>query len=218
VAVRRFESCCLRATAGSSNGRAPLLQRGGWGFDPLAADSSPRSSGGLASRCDVVQAAGRPAVTRWMLVRPQPSQLVPRSSRRYQDAGLSHRRRGFESRSGHSIDDGRAWERAGLIRRDCLVRLQGRRPLVVGEQATPPVSGTGDRRFESCRPDIHLGAFSATRGRGEAVLASLMSSRSWVRIPPALLGGVAQTSRALACQARGRRFESGRPRFVVAVV
>ena len=33
-------------------------------------------------------------------------------------------------------------------------------------------------------------------------------------IPPStfLLGGVAQTSRALACQARGRRFESGRPR------
>ena len=38
-------------------------------------------------------------------------------------------------------------------------------------------------------------------------------------IPPStLFGGVAQTSRALACQARGRRFESGRPRFVVAVV
>jgi hypothetical protein len=34
------------------------------------------------------------------------------------------------------------------------------------------------------------------------------------------LGDVAQMSRALACQARGRRFESGRPRcmFVVAVV
>ena len=28
-----------------------------------------------------------------------------------------------------------------------------------------------------------------------------------------LLGGVAQTCRALACQARGRRFDSGRPRF-----
>ena len=42
-----------------------------------------------------------------------------------------------------------------------------------------------------------------------------MSSRPWVRIPPAhfSLGGVAQPSRALACQARGRRFESGRPRF-----
>jgi hypothetical protein len=39
-----------------------------------------------------------------------------------------------------------------------------------------------------------------------------MSSRPWVRIPPALPGDVAQTSRALACQARGRRFESGRPR------
>jgi hypothetical protein len=159
------------------------------------------------------------------------------------------------------------------------------------EEAIPPASGAGDRRFDSCQPDL--------RGRGEAVLASLMSSRPWVRIPPALLlsknggrraaeevteqglvqsagpnvqltsislqgrpvrrwrrghalagapmgnswlrsrpdgdvsvsgcgepippsvlllGGVAQTSRALACQARGRRFESGRPRFVVAVV
>jgi hypothetical protein len=93
-------------------------------------------------------------------------------------------------------------------RRGYLVGL-----LAVGELATPPASGAGDRRFDSCQPDL--------RGRGAAVLASLMSSRSWVRIPPALpLGGVAQTSRALACQARGRRFESGRPRFVfmVAVV
>src|SRR5713101_5845636 len=44
--------------------------------------------------------------------------------------------------------------------------------------ATPPASGAGDRRFDSCQPDL--------RGRGEAVLASLMSSRPWVRIPPAL--------------------------------
>src|SRR5579862_4988557 len=46
------------------------------------------------------------------------------------------------------------------------------------------------------------------RGRGEAVPASLMSLRPWVRIPPAQLvvfGGVAQLRRALACQARGRR-------------
>ena len=45
--------------------------------------------------------------------------------------------------------------------------------------ATPPVSGTGDRWFDSSRPDL--------RGRGAAVPASLMSSRPWVRIPPALL-------------------------------
>jgi hypothetical protein len=32
------------------------------------------------------------------------------------------------------------------------------------------------------------------------------------RLPPSR-GGVAQTSRALACHARGRRFESGRPRL-----
>lgn len=49
--------------------------------------------------------------------------------------------------------------------------------LAVGETATPPASGAGDRRFDSCRPDL--------RGRGAAVLASLMSSRPWVRIPPA---------------------------------
>lgn len=47
-----------------------------------------------------------------------------------------------------------------------------------GSLATPPVSGTGDRWFDSSRPDL--------RGRGAAVLASLMSSRPWVRIPPAL--------------------------------
>jgi hypothetical protein len=52
--------------------------------------------------------------------------------------------------------------------------------LAVGESATPPVLGTGDRRFDSCRPDL-----VAQRGRGAAVLASLMSSRPWVRIPPA---------------------------------
>jgi hypothetical protein len=46
---------------------------------------------------------------------------------------------------------------------------------------TPPASGAGDRRFESCRPDL--------RGRGAAVLASLMSSRPWVRIPPARCRG-----------------------------
>src|SRR5262245_18850839 len=39
---------------------------------PLAG-SSPAAS---VARCDVVQSAGRPAVTRWMLVRAQPSQLT----------------------------------------------------------------------------------------------------------------------------------------------
>ena len=106
------------------------------------------------------------------------------------------------------------------------------RLLAVGEQATPPVSGTGDRRFDSCRPDLDL------RGRGAAVLASLMSSRPWVRIPPAHFGGVAQTCKSTrlsgerppvrvrssplrggrgvdgsirGCDPRWRRFEPGRP-------
>jgi hypothetical protein len=50
------------------------------------------------------------------------------------------------------------------------------------------------------------------RSGGAAVPASLMSSRPWVRIPPALFADVAQTCRALGCPPRGRRFESGRPR------
>ncbi len=72
--------------------RAPLLQRGGWGFESLAADPSLRSPtrqrrpaqtrkvrgsnprGG--THCGVVQTAGRPVVTRAMLVRAQPPQLI----------------------------------------------------------------------------------------------------------------------------------------------
>ena len=85
-----------------------------------------------------------------------------------------------------------------------------RRPnflLAVGELATPPALGAGDRRFNSCQPDL--------RGGGAAVLASLMSSRPWVRIPPAPFRGRSSAARALACQAIGRRFESGRPRSLV---
>jgi hypothetical protein len=86
-----------------------------------------------------------------------------------------------------------------------------RHHLSVGEQATPPVSGTGDRWFDSSQTDL--------RGRGAAVLASLMSSRSWVRIPPALfLGDVAQKRRAVGCRPTGRRFEPGRPRQLVVAV
>src|SRR5262249_43340983 len=58
-----------------------------------------------------------------------------------------------------------------------------------GSVATPPASGAGDRRFDSCRPDLRRRLrrrlAAPQRGRGAAVLASLMSSRPWVRIPPA---------------------------------
>jgi hypothetical protein len=122
-----------------------------------------------------------------------------------QDARLLTARRRFDPCRRSSRPRGRTGDDAGPSTRKLRVRVPpGVLRLAVGELATPPASGAGDRRFDSCRPDL--------RGRGEAVPASLMSSRSWVRIPPARLGDVAQTSRALACQARGRRFESGRPR------
>ena len=76
--------------------------------------------------------------------------------------------------------------------------------LPVGEHGHP--AGFGSRR-----PLVRLQP-GRLRGRGVAVLASLMSSRPRVRIPPALLADVAQTCRALGCPPRGRRFESGHPR------
>src|SRR5687768_17842131 len=83
------------------------------------------------------------------------------------------------------------------MKRTRVVRFHGRRlHLAVGETATPPVSGTGDRWFDSSRPDLTLRAERAKRGRGAAVPASLMSSRSWVRIPPAPLHADAEHRRA----------------------
>src|SRR5262249_34989403 len=84
---------------------------------------------------------------------------------------------------GRACPRGRNGDDTGPSTRTLRVRvppgvLIERSHLAVGEQATPPASGAGDRRFDSCQPDL--------RGRGEAVLASLMSSRPWVRIPPAL--------------------------------
>ena len=82
------------------------------------------------------------------------------------DAGLSTRKRGFKSRRGYSSG------------------CRG--------EATPPVSGTGDRWFDSSRPDLSQISWRSAVEE-PAVLASLMSSRPWVRIPPApLTGGVAQ--------------------------
>jgi hypothetical protein len=110
---------------------------------------------------------------------------------------------------------GRTGDDAGFSTRKLRVRVPpGVLQLAVGKQVIPPVSGTGDRRFDSCRPDRRrksppaAAQFSAVarptyvrrhrqsryrrrsgrlppRGRGAAVLASLMSSRSRVRIPPA---------------------------------
>ena len=93
---------------------------------------------------------------------------------------------GSNPAAGVSCPCGRSGDDAGLSTRKLRVRIPpgvlADRLLAVGEQATPPVSGTGDRRFDSCQPDLFL---ATTRGRGAAVLASLMSSRPWVRIPPA---------------------------------
>jgi hypothetical protein len=67
--------------------------------------------------------------------------------------------------------------------------------LVVGEMATPPASGAGDRRFDSCRPDdSKRGAGSARRQPPRPEREARWRSgfprephelETWVRIPPA---------------------------------
>jgi hypothetical protein len=59
---------------------------------------------------------------------------------------------------GTSCPRGRSGDDAGPSTRKLRVRVPpgvlADRLLAVGEQATPPVSGTGDRRFDSCQPDL----------------------------------------------------------------
>jgi hypothetical protein len=155
---------------------------------PLAG-SSPAAS---AFRSGVVESVRRATVTRERQVRALPPEPHAPVVENGDDAGLSTRKLRVRVPPGvlaSSSGCRGAGHPTGFGRRRPQVRLLPARY-------------------------VDLRAFSATRGRGGAVLASLMSSRSWVRIPPALprLGGVAQLSRALACQARGCRFESGRPR------
>jgi hypothetical protein len=84
--------------------------------------------------------AARLADTEQGLVRVQDLRLIhlmpPWSSGC--DAGFSARKRGFESRR-------------GFLR------------LAVGETATPPASGAGDRWFDSSRPDLHGSAVEERR-------------------------------------------------------
>ena len=113
-----------------------------------------------------------------------------------------------------------------------------------------PVDGRAEEVTEqglvqSAGPNVQLASTSlqgrpARRWRRGHALAGALMGNSWLRgrldgnvsvsgcgepIPPSAspFGDVAQTCRALACQARVRRFESGRPRsieyrFAVAVV
>lgn len=92
---------------------------------------------------------------------------------------------------------------------------------------------TEEGLVQSAGPNVQLASLSLQGQpvrwwrRGHALAGAPMGN-SWLRraldgnvclrlrgADPAFhpFGGVAQQSRALACQARGRRFESGRPRF-----
>src|SRR5262245_30011398 len=109
-------------------GAVPRLENG-WAFGPWGFDSLS-----FRSRSGVVDSVRRATVTRERQVRALPPELLsacPRG-RSGDDAGPSTRKLRVRVPPGVSID----------------------RQLAVGEMATPPASGAGDRRFDSCRPDL----------------------------------------------------------------
>jgi hypothetical protein len=108
----------------------------------------------LRSRSGAVDMVRRATVTREEQVRSLPPELARPRGRTGDDTGLSIRKL-------------RVRIPPGVLR------------LAVGELATPPVSGTGDRRFEPCRPDLR-----ARWRRGPSREPHELETR--VRIPPAL--------------------------------
>ena len=135
----------------------------------------------LPLRSGVVESVRRAAVNREAQVRGLPPELVGGRCP-WRHGVLIRRRARFESGTSYSRPRGRIGHDAGPSTRKLRVRVPPRvliDRLPVGETATPPASGAGNRWFDSSQADL--------RGRGGAVLASLMSSRPWVRIPPALL-------------------------------
>ena len=135
-----------------------------------------------------------------------------RSERAPVEAGTRGRRPGHQGENrAWLIRRSRAVRRAA-VNREAQVRALPPEPWCSrprGREEMTPGPQPGSRGFESrrgyfvrpsaCRGDGHPAGFGSRkrwfdssqadlRGRGAAVLASLMSSRPWVRIPPARLG------------------------------
>jgi hypothetical protein len=134
----------------------------GWVERPWGFDSL---SFRLRTRCGVVESVRRATVNRERQVRALPPQLQPSWSNGNMTPDSQSGGCGFNSRRGRSS----GCRQAGI----------------------PPVSGTGDRRFDSCRPDCAV---------EERLPCEPHELETWVRIPPVLpphLGrsSVAQSTR-----------------------
>jgi hypothetical protein len=172
--VRRLPGPLLGRTA---TGAVSRLENGwalgSWGFDSLSFRSRRHGRAGKAARCYRVgglRAARRfescclrpivPAWSSWKDARLLPARAqvraLPPELDGVRKAGNPHPR--TPRRAKTLGPRGRSGDDAGPSTRKLRVRappgVLADRLLAVGEQATPPVSGTGDRRFDSCQPDL----------------------------------------------------------------
>ena len=178
--VRPFDRagrpCCCAGRRSPSGDRRPresttlACKVGVLAAGPRSLNGSITNSCGSPNSMRRRSTVGRPAVTRRMLVRAQPSQPQHHSCPdrlAVEDAGLSHRKRGFDSRSGYFT----ARPRTRLeTRPGCLPGEAGSTPvegvhLAVAQWASSPRSSDLEvRGFDSSRRDCRRTASSEPPG------------------------------------------------------
>ncbi len=143
----------LHSTPLDASGDATRLSAGRGGFDSRRGRSSRRSSVG-EHHAPTVEVRGFDSSRRDCVARLEASPRVVNPASRVRFPGDASKS-STTGRLGKRRSD-TAVERGSIPRSSTSGRRQGRARdlLAVGEKATPPVLGTGDRWFDSSQPDL----------------------------------------------------------------
>ena len=134
----------------------------------------------LPLRSGVVESVRRAAVNREAQVRGLPPELVGGRCP-WRHGVLIRRRARFESGTSYSRPRGRIGHDAGPSTRKLRVRVPPRvliDRLPVGETATPPASGAGNRWFDSSQADLARWRSGCPRGPHEPEIAGSNPARA----------------------------------------